>query len=149
MTEKKKTQRGQGLLESVLVTLAFLMVTIGTIDMGQVLFVHQSLVERVRAALRYGATHPFDATTLENMVLYNQPTVPTTSTPTGSNGSAEPTGFLGLTRSMVTVTRHDATLNEDRIAISIEGYPYQFFTPFISGVYAGKPIRGSTPYEVL
>jgi hypothetical protein len=142
---KDRRQSGQSLVESVLVTLVFLTVVIGMIDIGQILFIHQSLVERVRATLRYGATQPYDSMMLENMILYNQPTVPVSET--DGPDAPPPSGFLGVTRDMITVSRQDATLNEDRLVITVQDYPFHFFTPFVAGAYSGKPIQGSTPYE--
>ncbi len=139
--QKRKRCRGQSLLESVLVTLVFLTLLIGILDVGQVLFVHQTLVERTRAALRWGAVRPFDADAIRNMVLYSQPTVP-------GNEDPPPAGLFGLTADNVTVERRDAGTNADRIVITLTRYPFRFFTPFIAGRYEGKPIIGSIPYEV-
>lgn len=142
MTKKSRNNRGQGLLESALVTLVFLVLLIGTLDVGQVLFLHQTLVERARNAVRYGAVHPFDADAIRNMVLYNQATVP------GEQPEDDPVpGIFGLMPSMVAVTRQDASSNEDRITVSITSYPFHLFTPFIAGHFEGKPIVATIPYE--
>lgn len=141
---RRRKERGQALLESALTTLVFLILMIGIIDVGQVLFVHQSIVERVRAAARYGAVRTFDADAVRNMVLYDQATAPDM----GFGFGLTPDGFLGMTSDMVSVVREDATYNEDRIIVTVEGYPFTFFTPFIAGVYQGKPITASLPYEV-
>ena len=55
---RKTSERGQSFVETGLVLLIFLMLLIGIIDFGQVLYFHQSLVERARAAARYGAINP-------------------------------------------------------------------------------------------
>lgn len=148
-TFRRHESRGQSLLESTLVLLAFLTLLIGVLDVGQVLFLHHTLVERTRAALRYGAVQtPFDADAVRNMVLYNQPTIPGNAG-SGDGGGDPPVvpGIFGLMPSMVQVQRHDATFNEDRITIQITQYPFRFYTPMIAGLYEGKPIEGSTPYE--
>lgn len=148
-------ERGQSLVEGVLTILAFVLVLIGSIDVGQVLFVHQSIVERVRSASRYGAVHPYDPDAIRNMVLYNQPTVPISSDEeeilfgTGDGEPEPPPGFLGLTREMITVTREDATFNQDRLVITVDGYPFSFFMPGVAGIYKGKPITASIPYEIV
>ena len=48
------------------------------IDCGQVLVAHQSLVERVRSAVRWGVVRPWDGTgdQIANLILYNQPDEP-------------------------------------------------------------------------
>ena len=50
------------------------------IDCGQVLVAHQSLVERVRAAVRWGVVRPWDGTgeQIANLVLYDQTEEPRT-----------------------------------------------------------------------
>ena len=59
------------MVETSLVLLTFLMLLIGIIDFGQVLYFHQSLVERARAAARYGAINPTDTTGIQNVAVYN------------------------------------------------------------------------------
>ena len=143
MAANKNNRRGQALLEGALVTLVFLVLFIGIFDVSQVLFVHQSLVERARNAVRYGVVRPYDADAIQNMVLYGQPG--TLGEEEDDEGPAR--GFLGLTASMVSVSRQDATFNEDRIVVTISNYPFTFFTPFIAGIYQAKPIVASLPYE--
>ena len=109
---------------------------------------HHSLTERVRNATRYGVVRPYDPDAIRNMVLYNQPTAVTEENEGFDGDDPEPApGFMGLTPSMVTVSRQDATFNEDRIIVIIDNYPFRFFTPFISGVYQARPIVASLPYE--
>ncbi len=139
MTLERLRRRGQSLVESALVTIVFLTLLIGILDVGQVLFVHQTLVERARNALRWGAVRPFDAEAIRNMVLYNRSTV-------GEEQGASP-GIFNLTPEMVVVTRQDASLESDRITVLITGYPFHFYTPFIAGLYQGRPISLSIPYE--
>lgn len=135
-------RRGQALLESALVTLVFIVLLVGVLDVGQVLFVHQTLVERGRNALRYGVVRPFDADAIRNLVLYNQPTAP-------PGGQGVP-GIFGLTPAMVSVTRQqDATSSIDRVVVTISDYPFRFFTPLIAGLARGKPITVSLPYEAM
>jgi len=145
MATKNNRERGQALLEGALTTMMFVTLLIGVIDVGQVLFVHQSIVERVRSAVRYGAVRPFDADAVENMVLYRQAAAPGSEDP---DTEVAPPGFLGITPDMVTVARQDATFNEDRLVVTVQGYPFTFFTPFIAGIYQGRPITASMSYEV-
>ena len=51
------------MVEATLVLLVFFTLLLGVIDCGQVLFAHQSLVERVRAAVRWGVVHPWNQET--------------------------------------------------------------------------------------
>ncbi|HXG33232.1 MAG TPA: TadE/TadG family type IV pilus assembly protein [Bryobacteraceae bacterium] len=130
-------RRGSAMLEGALVALAFLAVLIGIFDVGQILLVRQTFVARVRSAVRYGAVHPDDIPGIRNIVLYGQ-----TTTPAGS-----PPGILGLTPSMVMVSRNDAGTNEDRIVVSIVNYPYRLFSPWIAGPLAAAPVTATHPVE--
>jgi hypothetical protein len=55
------------MVETALILLTFILMLIGTIDFGQVIYFHQSLVERARAAARYGAINPTDTTGIRNI----------------------------------------------------------------------------------
>jgi hypothetical protein len=134
---RRNKRRGQATLEGALVLLLFLGILIGILDVAQVLFVHQAFTERARNALRYAAVRPFNATEAQNLVLYNQ-----TAAPDGNPG-----GYLGLTRSMVNVERRGAGTGDDRVVVTISGYPFEFFSFYIAGRATGKPIIASMPYE--
>lgn len=70
-------QRGQSLVEGTLVMLVFFALLLGVVDFGQVIFSHQSLVERVRSAARWGSLHPETGPEpVRNYVLYGNPVVP-------------------------------------------------------------------------
>ena len=62
--------RGSTLVESVLVLLVFMSTLIALFDCSQFMFLHQTLVERVRAAARYGTVNTYSQTEIQNMVLY-------------------------------------------------------------------------------
>ena len=127
MTMNKRSsnaRRGQTLVESTLILISFLALLIGALDFGQVLFFHQSLVERVRSGLRWGAVHAFDESAIKNVIRYNQSTQPTGAT-----------AFLGLTESNITVTRSDIGGLTERIQIAIVGYRFYLFSPFIAKTF--------------
>ena len=123
-TKRNTRRRGQVLVETSLILVSFLAIVIGAMDFGQVLFFHQSLVERVRAGLRWGAVREFDETAIKNVIRFNQSTQPDGAAP-----------FLGLTNSNITVTRVDANATSERIQIGIVGYNYYFFSPFIAKTF--------------
>jgi Flp pilus assembly protein TadG len=118
------------MLESALVLLTFLLLIFGTIDFGQVLFFQQSLVERARAATRYGVTNPTDTTGIRNMAVYNSSTV---------TGSPAPI-LAGLTTAMVSVSNPDANTSAARVIITISGYPMRFYSPYISGAFTALSV---------
>lgn len=127
-------KRGQAMIEGALVTLILVAVLIGIFDLGLVLFIHQTFANRVRSAVRYGVVNPYDPTVIKNMVLYGQPTA----------GAA---GVFGLTAGMVSVARTDVGTNDQRIVVTISGYPYRFFSPWIGGAFNGRSIMASLPLE--
>ncbi|MBI1788805.1 MAG: pilus assembly protein [Acidobacteria bacterium] len=136
---KNKKRRGQALVESALVMLVFLATIIGIMDFAQILFVHQSLVERVRSSIRWGAVRSFDAPSIQNMVLYNNNTAPQ---------GVSPAAFLGLTAANVQVARADADTEMDRLTVSIVNYDYHFFSPWISHAFQNNlAVVESLPFE--
>jgi Flp pilus assembly protein TadG len=131
----RRASRGSALLESALVLLGFAALVIGTFDFAQFLFIHQSLVERARNAARWGGlTSTPDTTSVQNMVLYNQPTVPQNAQ-----------GYMGLTTDMVQVTTPDSGTDDYRVVVLITNYPYQILSPYIAGRYYGPDITVSVP----
>jgi Flp pilus assembly protein TadG len=140
LRRRRKDRSGQSAIEAALVMVVFLVTVIGILDIGQVLFIHQGLVERARNGARYGIVNSYDETQIRNVVLYNQPTAP-------DNGSS---GFLGLTASMVSVQRGGTPgASDDRVTVTISNYPYQFFTPLLAGSFTARPIIASLPMEAL
>jgi len=138
---RRQRQQGNVMVESALILLAFLVILIGIVDFGQFLFIHSSLSERARLAARWGAvnynTSGFDATGIQNMVLYNQPTVPT--------GTPTPPTYFRLQPSMVQVSHTGAGTDDERIVLTISRYPYDVLSPMISGRYQGPKIVSAMP----
>lgn len=138
MRQNSKSRRGSLMVESSLILLVFMTIIVGTFDISQLLFVQQSIAERVRVAARYGAVNTYNQAAIENMVLYGQSTEPAT-------GSAA----FRLTRSMVTVVRSDAGTPEDRISVTVSNFPVEFITPMIAGVAQGVAVTASASYELF
>jgi hypothetical protein len=135
------------MLESALTLVVFLAIFIGVFDVGTMLFVHQTLSDRARNAARWGAVNAFDATSIQNLVLYGA-----TTQPQGQ------TGFFGLNTSNVVVSRPAATVGtpEDRIVVTVT-YPVSLISVYIgrSATWSGVSvpswnlqIRVNTAYEV-
>ncbi|HSP68401.1 MAG TPA: TadE/TadG family type IV pilus assembly protein [Bryobacteraceae bacterium] len=124
----KNNRRGQSMVESTLVLLVFFSLLLGVIDCGQVLFAHQSLVERVRSAVRWGVVNPWEGPDrIVNRVLYNQ-----TDAPAGASAA-----FLGLRPENV-VVRHQAATSErpddETLSVTIIHYQPQFFSPWLASM---------------
>jgi len=125
------------MVEGALVIPLFTGLLIGIFDLGQVLFIRQTFVARVRNAVRYAVVNAYDETAIKNVVLYGLATAPAGST----------TGAFGLTAGMVSVARSDVGTSEQRIVVTISGYPYRFFSPWIHGAFSGRAIVASLPLE--
>jgi hypothetical protein len=116
-------------VEATLVLMVFFSMLLGVIDCGQVLFAHQSLVERVREAVRWGVVHPWNqqngGDTIVNLILYNQ-----TEAPRGIAAS-----FLGLRPENVVVRHQPATPDrpdDETLRVTIVNFQSQFFSPWIA-----------------
>ena len=134
-------QRGQSLVESTFVLLVFFALLFGVIDCGQVLVAHQSLVERVRSAVRWGVVRPWDGTgeQIANLILYNQPEEPRSSQD----------GYLGLTRANVQV-RYQPSLparpDDEGLSVAIVNYEYHFLSPWLAQTFVNpRPVMMSAP----
>lgn len=71
---RKRTQTGNVFVESALIFVVAAIFGIGALDVGLMMFTHHTVLNRVRAAGRWSAVNPFDATQITNMVLYGTPT---------------------------------------------------------------------------
>ena len=149
---RNRGRRGQALVESVLALVAMLAILGGLLEIGQILYVHQTLVERARYAVRWAAVNTWDDTNsptqVTNLVLYG------TTTP---NNSAQP--IFGLSAQNVSVTRPQPDYScADRIVVTVSGYALMFLSNAIvqansnsqnvSGQISGLTIQQSLPYEV-
>jgi len=138
---KTRGTRGQSLIESTLVLLVFFSMLFGVIDCGQVLIAHQSLVERVRSAVRWGVVRPWDGTgeQVANLILYNQPDEPHSTTD----------GFLGLSRENVQV-RYQPSMparpDDEKLSVAIVNYHYHFLSPWLTQTFVNpRPVLISAP----
>ncbi|MBI4877524.1 MAG: pilus assembly protein [Acidobacteria bacterium] len=136
--QHRPRQRGQGAIEGILVLVVLIATVLAILDFGQVIFVHQTLSERARAAARYAGIHPLDAEGARNLVLYGTTVAPAPPAP----------GFWGMDASMVTVARVNQNTNEDAVVVTISGFRFQVFSLWISGSARGKPIVASAPVEI-
>ena len=127
-----RKQRGQSLVESAFVLSAFMMIVLGLVNFGFILWMHQTLEHRARTAARYGVINPTDTTGMQNMVLYNSTT-----------GSGP--GMFGLTASNVSAVHLGSGSFEDRINVTVTGY--QFYLWFPGAAINGKDITVSLPVE--
>ena len=145
---QRNRRKGGTILEMVLTLVVFLALFIGVFDIGEMFFVHPTLTDRARNAARWGAVNTFDATSIQNLVLYGATAPATGQTP-----------FLGLSTTNVTVTRPAVSvgLPEDRVIVTVI-YPVTLISVFIGQSTNGwstapvptwnLQIQISVPYEV-
>ncbi|MDQ6760807.1 MAG: pilus assembly protein [Acidobacteriota bacterium] len=145
-------QKGQAAVEATLTLAAFLIILLGVLEVGQILFVHQMIGERVRNAVRWAVVNSWDDATsptlVTNLVLYG------TTTP-ASGAQA----FSGLTSQNVAVTRPQPDYSAaDRIVVTVSGYALTFLSNTIAQANGGGSapsthvngltVQQSLPYEV-
>ena len=136
-----RSERGQTLIEGALALMVFFSLLFGVIDCGLVLVRHQSLVERVRSAVRWGVVRPWDGSgeQIANLILYDQPTEPS-----GATGS-----YLGLTRENVKVRYQPASParpDDEMLSVSIVNFHHQFLSPWITQIFINpRPVLISAP----
>jgi hypothetical protein len=140
---RRGNQGGQSLVEATLVLFLFFALLLGVVDCGQVLFAQQSLVERVRGAVRWGVLHPYQGPDqVTNLVLYNQTDEPLKSTP----------GYLGMTPANVRV-RYQAPTPEqpddEILTVAIVNFESHFFSPWIGhALLSPRAVQVSAPMAV-
>lgn len=128
--------KGNTIVESSLILTALFFLILGAFDFGQFLFIHQALVERTRYAARWGAiSNATDATSIRNVILYNQAATPAAGTP----------GYFGLTSTMVQISTPGSGTADYRLKVLITGYPYSVISPYIAGTYYGPNISVVVP----
>ena len=135
---RARTSRGSAFVEGALVLTIVIFILIGIVDVGQVLVMHQGLVERVRAGARYAVVNTYNVNNIKNVVRFNSPS---------PGDGAKP--LFGLQASQISVTLLNANTPEARVEVRITNYPFRFFTPLIKGVYSARPIFVSIPVEGL
>jgi hypothetical protein len=141
MRRTRQSERGQTLIEGALALTAFFSLLFGVIDCGLGLVRHQSLVERVRSAVRWGVVRPWDGSgeQIANLILYDTPTEPA-----GATGS-----YLGLTRENVQVRYQPASPtrpDDEMLSVSIVNFHHQFLSPWITQVFINpRPVLISAP----
>jgi len=139
---RQRERRGQALIEIALVIFVLVAILTGTLDFGQYLYFHQSLVERARAAARYGAVNPVDRAGIVNVALYDDP----------RGGTAPILADLTTTMIAVCLPGEGACANAAsgpgaRVTVTISGYRMATFNLVIPRSFTNRPITVSLPSE--
>ena len=133
----RDARKGSTLVESSIILMVFMVLFVGIMDMGQVLFFHNFLNDRVRIGARYAVVHSYDPAAIKNIVVYNSAVAP--------GGTS--IGLFGLTPAMVAVSRYDPGTPNDRIEISVSGYRLRLYSPWIARQFTPGPFRAVMPLE--
>ncbi len=138
---RRRSERGQTLVEGALALIVFLSLLFAVVDCGLVLVSHQTLVERVRSAVRWGVVRPWDGTgeQVANLILYDQPDAPRATT----------AGYLGLTRENVQVRYQPSTTghpDDEVLSVAIVNYHYRFLSPWVTQTFINpRPVLITSP----
>jgi hypothetical protein len=141
---RRPGSHGQSLVEATVVLLVFFALLLGVVDCAQVLIAHESLVERVRGAVRWGVVHPWgpDGTgpdAIANLVLYDQTTEPVETT----------APFLGLKPANIVITHTPATADrpdDETLSVAIVDFESHFFSPWLAKtIVSPRPVLISAP----
>ncbi len=115
---KRCRSRGQSLVETTLILAGFMGLMLGMAGIGQMLFLRQTLAERVEKAARWGAIHAYDAAAVRNVVLYE--------TESPSPGVAP---FARLSPSEVVVESPGCPGTDCRVVVAIPSHGIQSTEP--------------------
>jgi hypothetical protein len=132
---KRRAARGSEVVESSIVLLVFMVVFVGILDMGQLMFLCNVLSDRVRTGARYAVVHTYSTATIQNVVAYNSSTSP--------GGS----GLFGITPAMVQVNHYDAGLPTERVQVAISTYTMHFLSPWLASSFTPGPFSAVMPME--
>ena len=130
--KNRKPRAGTALVEAALTLGLYTSIVFSIFDFGYVMYMHQTVANRVSVAARYGALNPTDTTGMKNYVLYNQ-----------STGSGA--GIFGITTSNVTASRVGSGTNADRVVVTVTSFRYPMISPGFAGT--SKPITVTIPVE--
>jgi Flp pilus assembly protein TadG len=122
---KRSRSKGQSLVETSLILVAFLGLLLGIVGIGQAIFVNQTFSERVHQAARWGAVNTYQPEAIRNLVRYW-----TTAAGLGA------TPFMGLAASDIIVTTSGCPGTQCRITVAIPRQGIQSTEPAESGLAA-------------
>ena len=137
----RKMERGAALVETALVLVTVLSMILFVMDMGRILLLQQFITERAREGVRHAVVNSWDATAVQNYVVYGSTTVPQ------GGGSG---GFLGLSPSQVSLTTiSDSGVGDGRYQVTVSGVQFPVFIPFMAGSFTAPAITVTAPTASL
>ncbi len=126
-----RRNRGQSLVETALILVAFMALILGMVLVAQTLFVRQTYSGRVHAAARWAAVNGYEPQAIRNIVQY---------------GSSKPTpgatAFMGLTASQIVIANSGCPGTQCRVVVAIPSQGIGSTEPIEPGQ---APISGALP----
>ena len=122
-------------LQCLLTTAIFLIAFVVAFDVHQLIRTRMTLLQRVRAAVRYGALCGGDATAVRNMVFYGQSFTP----------AHKPDVDFSATK--VDIRRERLSGSQERLVVTVADYPIPVLSPFVGRKAAGGPISAAVIFE--
>jgi Flp pilus assembly protein TadG len=118
----QQSERGATLLEFSIAAMVFFLALFGVLEVGRLLWVHNTLSEAVRQGARYAALHAPNEAQVKAVVVYG------TAVPTAG---AHPVA-AGLTTDKVQVAYSSPFgVKVGTVTVTISGYAFQFAVPLI------------------
>jgi Flp pilus assembly protein TadG len=120
---QRSDERGAALLEFAIGATLFLSATFGVIEVGRLLWVHNSLVDATRRAARYSVNRGMSSqakTEAQNMAVYGN-----------AGGTGQPL-VPDLTTTQVKIVHQNFELGGGTVTVEIENYDFKFVLPLVS-----------------
>jgi Flp pilus assembly protein TadG len=120
---QRSDERGAALLEFAIGATLFLSASFGVIEVGRLLWVHNSLVDASRRAARYAVNRDMSAgaqTAAQNMAVYGN-----------AGGTGQPL-VQDLTTTQVKITYQNFKLGGGTVTAEIENYDFKFVLPLVN-----------------
>ena len=120
---RKSDERGTALLEFAIGATIFVSAMFGVLEVGRMLWVHNSLVDATRRAARYAVnqgTSTGAQTEAANMAVYGN-----------AAGTGQPL-VPDLAVSQVKITHQNFQLGGGTVTVEIENYDFKFVLPLVS-----------------
>jgi hypothetical protein len=125
---RAREQAGQSLVETALILAAFMGLLLGMTGVGELIFVRQTLADRVNQAARWGALNNYDPTAIRNMVRFGTATPEQGQTP-----------FFGLAAAAIEVSNPGCPGAECRVSVAIPEH----------GIRSVEPMEDSRPAPAI
>jgi Flp pilus assembly protein TadG len=121
LRKNKRNDRGSTIVEMSVAGAVVFMALFGVIELGRLLFVHNSLTDATRRAARYAAMNSENVANVQNIAVYG-----VTNPPTGARPLVD-----GLSPSQVVVTYSNFGVKQGTVTVKITGYVFKLAVPLV------------------